>query len=113
MQPWAGKRWPGMTMGPWGVHYERTNTWWEDSKAWHQYVHRCQYLLREGRFVADVLALQSEEPMQRFTGVALTGYDYDGISPQAFLKDVTVEGGALKLPSGMSYRLLVLPRRSR
>ena len=39
----------------------------------------------------------------------MTGYDYDGISPQAFLKDVTVEDGLLKLPSGMSYRLLVLP----
>jgi hypothetical protein len=109
MQPWAEERKPGMTMGPWGVHYERSNNWWEDSKAWHQYVARCQYLLRQGRFVADVLSLQSEEPMQRFTPLALTGYDYDGISPQAFLKDVTVERGLLKLPSGMTYQLLLLP----
>jgi hypothetical protein len=109
MQPWTADRWPGMTMGPWGVHYERSNTWWEDSAAWHQYVSRCQYLLRQGRFVADVLVLQSEEPMRRFTGVAVPGYDYDGISPQAFLKNATVADGLLKLPSGMSYRLLVLP----
>ena len=109
MQPWAEERTPGMTMGPWGQHYERSNTWWEDSSAWHLYVARCQYLLRQGRFVADVLSLQSEEPMQRFTPLNLTGYDHDGISPQALLQDVTVEHGALKLPSGMSYRLLVLP----
>lgn len=109
MQPWTTNRWPGMTMGPWGVHYERSNTWWEDSTAWHQYVSRCQYLLRQGRFVADVLVLQSEEPMRRFSGVALNGYDYDGIGPQAFLSGASVENGRLKLPSGMSYRLLVLP----
>ena len=109
MQPWVQDRWPGMTMGPWGLHYERTQTWWEDAKAWHQYVARCQYLLRQGRFVADVLSLQSEEPMQRFTPLTLSGYDYDAISPQAFLKQATVKRGELALPSGMRYRLLVLP----
>lgn len=109
MQPWVEDRRPGMTMGPWGLHYERTQTWWEDSKAWHQYVARCQYMLRQGRFVADILSLQSEEPMQRFQNLKLSGYDYDGISPQAFLKDVTVKDGVLELPSGMKYRLLVLP----
>jgi len=102
MQPWVEDRRPGMTMGPWGLHYERTQTWWEDSRAWYQYVARCQYLLRQGRFVADVLSLQSEEPMQRFKALKLSGYDYDGISPQAFLKDVTVKRGCwqVRLPPG-------------
>lgn len=109
MQPWVEDRRPGMTMGPWGLHYERTQTWWEDSKAWHQYVARCQYMLRQGTFVADVLSLQSEEPMDRFKPLTLPGYDYDGISPQAFLKDVMVKDGLLELPSGMKYHLLVLP----
>ena len=53
LQPWTNRQ-PGMTMGPWGLHYERTNTWWEMSTAWHQYLARCQYLLRQGHFVADV-----------------------------------------------------------
>jgi hypothetical protein len=109
MQPWAEDRRPGMTMGPWGLHYERTQTWWEDSKAWHEYVARCQYMLRQGSFVADVLSLNSEEPLQRFRVLKLNGYDYDGISPQKFLKDVTVKDGMLVVPSGMHYRLLVLP----
>jgi len=109
MQPWVDDRRPGMTMGPWGLHYERTQTWWEDSKAWHEYVARCQYVLRQGMFVADVLNLQSEEPMKRFTPMKLSGYDYDAISPQSFLKNVTVKSGVLELPSGMKYRLLVLP----
>jgi hypothetical protein len=108
MQPWVEERRPGMTMGPWGLHYERTQTWWEDSKAWHQYVARCQYMLRQGNFVADVLCLNSEEPVSRFRQLKLEGNDYDGISPQKFLKDVTVQDGMLLLPSGMKYRLLVL-----
>ena len=34
MQPWLDRK-PGMSMGPWGLHYERTETWWEHSAAWH------------------------------------------------------------------------------
>lgn len=114
MQPWVETRRPGMTMGPYGVHYERGNTWWEDSKAWHQYLARCQYLLRQGKFVADVLWLQPEELMVRlWDKIEAPGHDYDALSPQAFMKDVGVKGGMLDLPSGMKYRLLVLPARDR
>jgi len=108
MQPWTQDVRPGMSMGPYGLHYERTQTWWEQSKAWHQYLTRCQYLLRQGTFVADVLSLHPEEPMQRFNLLTLTGYDYDGISPKAFMEQVAVKEGQLVLPSGMKYRLLVL-----
>ena len=108
MQPWEHDRRPGVSMGPYGLHYERTQTWWENSIAWHQYVARCQYLLRQGSFVADVLSLQPEEPMQRFNLLNLSGYDYDGISPQAFLNQVTVKDGRLCVPSGMKYRMLAL-----
>ena len=63
MQPWTNpNRAPGMSMGPWGLHYERTQTWWEQSKAWHEYLARCQYLLQKGLFVADVCYLQPEAP---------------------------------------------------
>ena len=56
---------PGMTMGPWGLHYERTQTWWEQSKPWHEYLARCQFLLRQGRFVADICYLQAEGAPRR------------------------------------------------
>ena len=110
MQPWKETRMPGMTMGPYGVHYERGNTWWEDSKAWHRYVTRCQYMLRQGKFVADVLWLRPEELMERlWDRVEAPGHDYDALSPHAFMKDVVVTDGMLELRSGMKYRLLVLP----
>ncbi len=57
---------PGMSMGPWGLHYERTQTWWEQSRAWHEYLARCQYLLQQGLFVADICYLQPEGAPRRF-----------------------------------------------
>ena len=47
MQPWLDRK-PGMSMGPWGLHYERTQTWWEQSQPWHEYLARCQFMLRKG-----------------------------------------------------------------
>ncbi len=108
MQPWLDRR-PGMMMGRWGLHYERTQTWWEQATAWHEYLARCQYMLRQGRFVADVMDLQPEEPMSRCGQLGLSGYDYDAYSPSLFLKDVSVRDGKLTLPHGMQYRLLLLP----
>jgi hypothetical protein len=51
---------PGMTMGPYGVHWDRGQTWWEMSAAYHSYVARSQSLLQQGKGVADVLYLIPE-----------------------------------------------------
>ena len=54
---------PGMTMGPdggYGVHWDRTQTWWDMAHAYHCYVARCSAMLRRGLFVADVLYLAAE-----------------------------------------------------
>lgn len=110
LQPWIDRR-PGMTMGPWGTHYERTQTWWELTPAWHDYLARCQFLLRQGRFVADVCFLQPETAPQGFTEHKLSGYDYDNCSAEAVLTRMSVQEGWLYLPDGMRYRLLVLPDR--
>jgi hypothetical protein len=118
MQPWTNPdRKPGMSMGPWGLHYERTQTWWEQSKAWHEYLTRCQYLLQQGLFVADVCYLQPEGAPRRFTPppTAMSapyvrgGYNFDGCTPEVVLKRMRVQDGRLVLPDGMSYRVLVLP----
>ena len=105
-QPFA-KRAPGLQMGPWGLHYERTNTWWEWSRPWHEYLTRCQYLLRQGEAVADVLQLQSEEPILRVQLSPLTGYDYDVCGTDTFAK-LSFKNGRLALPNGRSYGLLTL-----
>jgi alpha-L-rhamnosidase len=106
VQPFLDPK-PGLQMGPWGLHYERTNTWWEWTRPWHTYLARCQFMLRQGEPVADVLRLQSEEPLRRFQLSPLAGYDYDASGPDSF-QSVTIRDGRLALPSGRRYRLLVL-----
>jgi hypothetical protein len=118
LQPWL-ERTPGMSMGPWGLHYERTQTWWEQSVAWHEYLARCQFLLRQEISVADICFLEPEGSPMRFTPT-LPGrsgntpdrprYNFDGCSPEVVLTRMKVKGGRLVLPDGMSYRLLVLPQ---
>ena len=91
MQPWTNpNRAPGMSMGPYGVHYERTQTWWEYSRPWHEYLARCQYLLQQGLYVADILRLNSEEP-QAGKRATYGSYSYDACSPEVLLTRVTVK----------------------
>ena len=47
-QPWDDKYKPGATMGRWGTHFDRTQTWWEPAKALVEYWQRCQALLQWG-----------------------------------------------------------------
>jgi hypothetical protein len=117
MQPWLDRA-PGMTMGPWGVHYERTETWWEQSGPWHAYLARCQYLLQKGQFQADVCYLMTESVPNDAVGRAQLapslppGYDYDACTAEAAMQ-FEVRDGALVLPSGMRYALLCLPHADR
>ncbi len=48
-QPWDDRYKPGNTMGGWGTHFDRTQTWWEPGKAMVQYWQRCQALLQWGK----------------------------------------------------------------
>jgi hypothetical protein len=111
LQPWPDRR-PGMSMGPWGLHYERTQTWWEYSKPWHEYLARCQYLLQQGQPVVDLLYLAPEGAPRSFNPPPATqrsGYKADVCPAEVVLKHLTVKNGRLVLPHGLSYAALVLP----
>ncbi|MGN6555952.1 MAG: glycosyl hydrolase, partial [Verrucomicrobiota bacterium] len=111
MQPWTN-RWPGMTMGKWGTEFDRTTTWWEPGRAWHEYVARCQYLLQQGRFVAEAAYYSGESvPVEMRAGdpALPEGFDYDGINADVLLHQAKVRDGQLVLKSGMRYRVLILP----
>ena len=98
---------PGLQMGPWGLHYERTQTWWTMSRPWHVYIARCQHMLRRGIPVADVLRIPSEEPLLRVEDTPVPGFDYDHVGPD-MLARARVKDGRVVFQSGASYRLLVL-----
>ena len=110
---------PGMTMGPYGVHWERTQTWWDMVPAFHAYLARSQALLRQGLPVADVLYLNPEGAPTVFQPPASAtvgklpdrrGYNFDGCDPETLIARASVKRGRIVFPDGMTYRLLVLPR---
>ena len=115
-QPWTNAA-PGMSMGPFGLHYERTQTWWEQSKAWHEYLARCQSILQQGQFVADIAYLAPEGTPRSFKAPSeaeiaphiRSGYGWDGCSAEVVEKRMSVMNGKIVLPDGMNYRALVLP----
>ena len=109
-QSWtAPTRFPGMTMGQWGTHLERTQTWWEQSRAWLTYIARSQYMLQSGRFCGDVLVFVGEDaPNGGMTSPPAIGYSHDTISADGLLNLASVKDGRIVLPSGMSYRVLAL-----
>ncbi len=116
-QPWLDRR-PGMTMGPYGVHWDRTQTWWPLVSAYHQYVARCQHLLRQGVNVADICYLIPEGAPHVFRPPASAlegelgdrrGYNFDGCAPETLCAEAAVKDGRIVFPSGASYRLLMLP----
>ncbi len=98
-----------------GTHFNPNVTWWEYADAFLDYLHRCQYLLQQGKFVADCLYYQGDHVpnLRRLkeddpAGV-LPGYDYDSVSEEILLEQTAVSDGCIRLDSGMQYRLLVLP----
>lgn len=52
---------PGMTFGPYGGQFHRNNTWYTKSKSWMDYIARCQFILQQGIYKADILTLYGDE----------------------------------------------------
>lgn len=112
-QPWPDPA-PGLTVGICGQQFHRGNTWWPYASGWTTYLARCQHLLRQGTFVADVLySVGENNPVTSLNPSGAmkvpNGHDYDVCDPQVILTRLSVRDGRLVLPDGMSYRLLVLP----
>jgi hypothetical protein len=110
---------PGMTMGPWGGHFDRTNTWFEQGRAWMQYIQRSQFLLQQGQFVGDLVYFAGEDsPVRnpdesRLNPPPPPGHDFDTIDTGTMQKRVKIVDGKITLPDGLAYRVFVLPAISR
>lgn len=106
---------PGLTHRKWGEHIQRHNTWFDYSRPWIEYLSRAQYVLQQGSFVADVLYWFGEGAplnVNEMQGEMPRGYDFDFCSSELVLR-LRVENGRVVLPSGMSYRYLLLPDSDR
>jgi hypothetical protein len=98
-----------------GTHISPKMAWWELSKPFHDYLARVSALLQQGHFVADVAYYYGENIPNFATGAKYIrktlgeGYDYDDLNKEILLQCTVTEDGQLLLPSGIKYKLLVLP----
>lgn len=109
---------PGATMGPYGIHWDRSQTWWPMAGSYHQYVTRCSYLLQQGRTVADILYLAPEgcphvfvPPSSAIRGDTIGDrreYNFDGCTASQLAR-ANVVNKKIVFPGGATYRVLVLP----
>ncbi len=100
-------------MNAWfGNEFNRKNTWFSHLDLFTLYLKRCNYLLQQGRYVADVAVFIGED-VPKMTGpdpsVVPEGLSFDFINAEALLKLAMVEKGELVLRSGMRYKELYLP----
>lgn len=122
-----------------GEHFNVNTTWWDQAGPMIAYMARCDYLLQQGLFVADVgfyygdqapnlvparridpdiepiypdtACLHCGKPRPIQTSSLDWGYDYDYVDSGAILERMRVSAGRIVLPDGLSYTLLVLPDR--
>jgi hypothetical protein len=103
---------PGITAW-FGVEFNRLNSWFFDMDIFLQYIKRCNLMLQQGQYVADVAYFIGEDA-PKMTGVtdpALPpGYSFDYINGEVILQKLSVENGKLLLPNGIKYSVLVLPK---
>ena len=98
-----------------GTHMNPQVTWWEQSPTFLTYLNRGQFMMQQGKFVADALYYYGDH-VPNFVRVKPTdpaqvmpGYDYDVTDEEVLLTRLRVENGWLTLPDGMRYRILVMP----
>ena len=97
-----------------GNEFNRKNTWFYQMDVFADYLKRCNFMLQQGRYVADVAYFIGED-VPKMTGVCdpplPKGYSFDYINAEVLMKYATVREGKLVLDSGMEYRVLVLPKQ--
>ncbi len=119
-KPLGDEHRPGMTMGPYGVHWDRGQTWWPMVEAYHKYISRSSHMMQQGQAVSDILYLTPEGAPMIFTPPAdalkengaipdKKGYGFDGCSPKMLIERADVENGKIIFPGASSYEIMVLP----
>ena len=121
-QAHGNKEKPGMTLGRYGTHWQRNQTFWDRLGPYHAYISRCSHILRQGEAVSDILYLTPEgaphifEPPDSATTARelghrdKKGHAFDACTPRILAQRATVEGDRIAFPGGTRYRVLVLPK---
>ncbi|MFD0766172.1 glycosyl hydrolase [Mucilaginibacter lutimaris] len=107
-----GDKGPGLTAW-FGVEFNRLNTWFYDMDVLLKYIKRCNMMLQQGQYVADVAYFIGEDA-PKMTGITdpelPKGYSFDYINGEVIKQKAFVKDGTLALPNGINYSVLVLPK---
>lgn len=106
---------PGFTMGRYGAMFNRHLTWWNYASSWFNYITRSQYMLQQGKTVADIAFLFHDDIRYSFSNEMIdipTGYNYQIIYPK-HLSGAVFENGQIVLRNGLKFKLLILANNSK
>ncbi len=95
-----------------GTEFNRKNTWFKHIDLFTLYHRRCNFMLQQGKYIADIAYYIGEDnPIMRGTlePKLPKGFNYDYINAEVIIRDMQVKDGRFILPNGTTYRVLVLP----
>lgn len=98
-----------------GTEFNRNNNWFQHGKPFVDYLRRSCALLQRGQRQTDIAFYIGDEvpcDTPKLDYVLPRGLDHDFVNYDVLMNRATVSGGRMVLPSGASYRLLVLPKSS-
>ncbi len=102
---------PGSTFGgTTGFPFVRHQTWWKHMPAFTDYIARCQCVLQQGEYAADVLWYLGddlERPPYQMAPFP-ESYQYDHVNTEVLQSTVSVDDGNLTIRDGGTYRILWL-----
>jgi hypothetical protein len=97
-QPFDDRYQPGLAMGQWGTHFDRTQTWWEPGKAWVNYLQRCDALLQWGQIASNDFVSVPVSGGAQVRSIHRHGGDRDVY----FVANVARAGGAARCSFGVA-----------
>ena len=115
---------PGMTLGPFGSHFNRNNAWFNFAGSWIDYQSRIQSVLRKGQMHADVLYYVGDQLPQYVdptkgndvpVGYQVLICNFDILKNKITVKDSQLIFGDIKfslltLPENMGMEMATLVR---
>ncbi|MDX2190921.1 MAG: glycosyl hydrolase, partial [Bacteroidota bacterium] len=115
---------PGMTLGPFGSHFNRNNSVFNFASSWIDYQSRIQYMLRQGQMQADILYYVGDQLPQYLEankgntipqGYQIHACNYDILKNKIEVKNGkmtfgNVQFSLLTLPENMGMELTTLQR---
>lgn len=103
---------PGTSFGAQiGTPFIRGQTWWPYMPEWTRYLSRCQFMLQQGRPVADVLWYLGDDldHKPRQEPIFPEGIKFDYLNSDAFIHRIKTSNHKLTTPEGVTWKALWLP----